>query len=84
MTASIGIGTIELAWNRNTESDFKEYRVLRSEENGPFAEIARGLDAPVYSDHAVQSGKRYRYEVLAAAQNGFASVPSAPVSIVAP
>ena len=84
LTASIGIGTIELAWNRNTESDFKEYRVLRSEENRPFAEIARGLDAPVYSDHAVQSGKRYRYEVLAVAQNGFASVPSAPVSIVAP
>ena len=84
LTASIGIGTIELAWNRNTESDFKEYRVLRSEENGPFAEIARGLDAPVYSDHAVQSGKRYRYEVSAVAQNGYASVPCAPVSIVAP
>jgi hypothetical protein len=84
LTASIGIGTIELAWNRNSESDFKEYRVLRSEENGPFAEIARGLDAPVYSDHAVQSGKRYRYEVLAAAQNGYASAPCAPVSIVAP
>ena len=64
LTASIGIGAVELAWNRNTESDFKEYRVLRSEEGGPFVEVARGLDAPVYSDHAIQSGKHYRYEVL--------------------
>ena len=63
LTASIGMGAVELAWNRNTESNFKEYRVLRSEEGGPFVEIARGLDAPVYSDHAIQSGKHYRYEV---------------------
>jgi hypothetical protein len=84
LTASIGIGTVELAWNRNSESDFKEYRVLRSEEAGPFVEIARGLDAPVYSDHAVQSGKHYRYEVLAVAQNGYASAPCAPVGIAAP
>ena len=70
LTASVGIGAVELAWNRNTEADFKEYRVLRSEEGGPFVEIARGLDAPVYSDHAVQSGKHYRYQVLAVDQNG--------------
>ena len=67
LTASIGIGAVELAWNRNTESDFKEYRVLRSEEGGPFVEIAHGLDAPIYSDHAIQTGKHYRYEVLAVA-----------------
>jgi len=84
LTASIGIGAVELAWNRNTESDFKEYRVLRSEEGGPFVEIARGLDAPIYSDHAVQSAKHYRYEVLAADQEGHASVPCAPVEITAP
>ena len=68
LTASIGISAIELAWNRNTESDFKEYRVLRSEEGGPFVEIARGLDAPVYSDHAIQTGKHYRYQVAAVDQ----------------
>ena len=52
LTASAGLGAVELAWNRNTESDFKEYRVLRSEEGGPFVEIAHGLEAPVYSDHS--------------------------------
>lgn len=84
LTVSAGIGSLELAWNRNTESDFKEYRVLRSEEGGPFTEIARGLDAPVYSDRAVPSGKHYRYEVLAVAQNDLPSAPSAPVEATAP
>jgi hypothetical protein len=84
LTASVGIGTVELAWNRNTESDFKEYRVLRSEDGGPFVEIARGLDAPIYSDHAIQSGKRYRYEVLSADEGGRASQPCQPVEIIGP
>jgi hypothetical protein len=72
-----------LAWARNTESDFKEYRVFRSEESGPFVEIAHGLDAPTYSDHAVQSGKHYRYQVSAVDQIGNTSAPSAPVEITA-
>lgn len=84
LTASAGIGSIELAWNRNTESGFKEYRILRSEEAGPFTEIARGLDAPVYSDHMIQSGKHYRYEIESVGQNGHVSQPSAPVEITAP
>jgi hypothetical protein len=84
LAASVGIGAVELAWNRNSESTFKEYRVLRSEEGGPFVEIARGLDAPVYSDHTIQSGKHYRYEVAAVAQNERASAPCAPVEITAP
>ena len=84
LTASVGIGAVELAWNRNTEADFKEYRVLRSEEGGAFVEIARGLDAPVYSDHAIQTGKHYRYQVLAVDQNGNPSAPCAPAEITAP
>jgi hypothetical protein len=84
LAASVGIGTVELAWNRNTESDFKEYRVLRSEEGGPFVEIAHGLEGPIYSDHAIQNGKHYRYEVLAVAQNDRSSAPSTPVEITAP
>jgi len=40
VTAILGTGTIEVAWNRNTESDFKEYRVFRSVDGGPFAQIA--------------------------------------------
>jgi hypothetical protein len=84
LVVSAGIGTLELAWNRNTESDFKEYRVLRSVDGGPFAEIARGFEAPAYSDRGVQSGKRYRYEVESVDQDGHVSAPSAPVEIIAP
>jgi hypothetical protein len=83
LTASVGLGAVELAWTRNTESDFKEYRVLRSEEGGPFVEIVRGLDAPTYSDRTIQSGKHYRYEVSAIDQTGNESAPSAPVEITA-
>jgi hypothetical protein len=84
LTVSAGLGAIELAWTRNTESDFKEYRVLRSDAGGPFVQIAAGLDAPEYSDRAVQSGKPYRYEVVAVDQNGNASAASAPVEMIAP
>jgi hypothetical protein len=84
LTASVGLGAVELAWTRNTEPDFKEYRVFRSEEGGPFAEIARELESPTYSDHAIQSGKHYRYQVSAVDQIGNASETSSPVEITAP
>lgn len=84
LTVSAGINTLELAWNRNTEPDFKEYRVLRSVDGGPFVEAARGLETPVYSDRMVQSGKRYRYEVESVDQDGHVSAPSGPVEMTAP
>lgn len=84
LTASAGVGAVELAWERNAEPDFKEYRVFRAEADGPFIQIAVGLDAPSYSDHAVESGKRYRYRVSAADQTGNVSQPSSPVEVTVP
>ena len=84
VTASAGVDSIELAWERNTELDFKEYRVLRSEGGGAFVQIAAGLDAPSYSDRGVESGKRYRYRIVAVDQAGNASEPSSPVEITTP
>ena len=84
LTVSAGLGSVELAWERNTEPDFKEYRVYRSEAEGPFAQIAAGLEAPSYSDHNIESGKRYRYRVQALDQAGNASEPSDPVEAIAP
>jgi hypothetical protein len=84
LTASIGIGTIELAWQRNTESDFKDYQVYRSEENGLFLKIAEGVEGPVYSDRKIETGKHYKYRVTAADQTGNVSEPSQPVEIIAP
>jgi len=84
LTASAGVGAVELAWERNTETDFKEYRVFRAEGDGPFVQIAAGLDAPTFSDHMVESGKRYRYRVSAADQTGNVSQPSRPVEVTVP
>jgi len=84
LNASAGVGAVELAWDRNTEPDFKEYRVLRAEGDGPFTQIAAGLDAPLYSDTSVQSGKRYQYRIVAVDQLGNASQPCAPTEITLP
>lgn len=84
LAASAGVGAVELAWSRNTESDFKEYRVFRSEENAPFVEIAAGLEGPSYSDRKVESGKHYRYRVSAVDQTGNQSEPSEPIEITVP
>jgi len=84
VTASAAINTIELAWERNTEPDFKQYRVFRSAENSPFQQIADGPEAPAYSDSKVESGKHYRYQIVAVDQAGNASPPSAIVEATAP
>ncbi len=84
LTASAGLNSIEVAWDRNTEPDFKEYRLSRSEAGGPFVQVAAGLEAPSYSDHNIESGKHYRYRVAAVDQNGNVSEPSEPVEAVAP
>jgi hypothetical protein len=84
LTVSAGISAIELAWERNTEPDLKEYRVYRSEENGPFIQIADGLEGPSYSDRKIESGKNYKYRIAAADQTGNLSEPSQPVEIIAP
>jgi hypothetical protein len=84
LAASLGVDAIELAWTRNTEADFKEYRVFRSEENGPFVQIAAGLEGPVYSDRKIEAGKHYRYQVSAVDQAGNQSKPSEAIEILAP
>jgi len=84
LTASAGLNSIELAWDRNPEPDFKEYRLYRSEAGGPFVQIAAGLEAPSYSDHNIESGKHYRYRLTALDQAGNVSEPSEPVEAVAP
>jgi len=84
LTASAGLGAIELAWERNVEPDFKQYRVYRSEDNGPLIQIADGLEGPSYSDRKIEQGKHYKYRVAAADQTGNVSEPSQPVEIIAP
>jgi predicted phage tail protein len=81
LTASPGINTVELAWDRNTETDFKGYRLYRSTDNGAFERIADSLEGPSFSDKSIQAGKHYRYTVSAVDQTGNESSRSAPVEI---
>ena len=84
LTSTNGIDAIELSWERNAEPRFKEYRVYRSVDDGPFTPIGQPLDVPSYSDHDIQSGKHYRYRLTAVGQNGKESNPSNPIEVVAP
>jgi hypothetical protein len=65
VTAAAGINSIELAWVRNTEADFRGYNVFRSEGNGPFEKIASLIETPAYTDTKVEAGKMYRYQISA-------------------
>ena len=84
LAAIPGIGTIELAWDRNTEPDFRGYRIYRALEGAAFERIADLIEAPSYSDRAVESGRKYRYQVSAVDQAGNESGRSAAVEIAAP
>lgn len=71
--------TIELAWTRNTETDFRGYNIFRSVDNGPFEKIAPLIEFPTYSDSKVETGKKYRYTVSSVDKTGNESARSAPV-----
>jgi hypothetical protein len=65
LTALPSVNSIELAWTRNAEPDFKGYNVYRAEGDGPFQKIASLVAAPAYSDNMVGKSKRYRYAITA-------------------
>jgi hypothetical protein len=75
--------SIELAWTRNTEADFRGYNVFRSIDNGPFERIASLIEAPTFSDSKIESGKRYRYTVSAVDLTGNESPQSQPAGATA-
>ncbi|MDQ6758863.1 MAG: hypothetical protein M3Z32_03220, partial [Acidobacteriota bacterium] len=78
LTASAGLQTIELAWERNTEPDFKGYRVYRRTGEGTFEKIGELIEAPSFSDKKVETGKRYGYAISSVDQAGNES-PKTPV-----
>ncbi len=65
LTGVAGVNAIELAWERNTESDFTGYHIYRSVDGGAFERVAGPIEAPTYSDRAVEADKKYAYAVTA-------------------
>ena len=79
-----GVDSIELTWERNTETDFRGYRIYRSIGTNPWERIADLVEAPNYTDRKVIPGTRYRYAVTSVDQTGNESERTTPVEAVIP
>jgi hypothetical protein len=75
--------SIELAWTRNTDTDFQGYNVFRSMDNGAFEKIGTLIEVPTFSDSKIEPGKHYRYTVSAVDLTGNESARTAPVEATA-
>lgn len=84
LNALAGVTTIELSWDRNTDSDFRGYHVFRAIESGDFTKIGGPVESPTYSDRMIEPGKTYRYAVSAVDAAGNESPRTPPVQITAP
>lgn len=73
--------SIELSWQRSPEADLKGYYVYRSVDGGAYQGVGGLLTLPAYSDHQVEHGKTYRYQVSAVDQKNNPSDRSAPVQV---
>jgi hypothetical protein len=84
VTAISGVSSIDLTWSPDPEPDLRGYYVYRAVGDGPFVKLGELVQTPAYSDHAFESGKRYRYAISAVDQTGNESARSAPVEAAAP
>ena len=84
VSAVAGSGSMELSWDRNTETDFAGYNIYRSENGGAFEQITGSLQTPVYSDRAITAGRKYFYAITAVDQAGNESARSVAAEITAP
>jgi fibronectin type 3 domain-containing protein len=79
LQAAAAPASVELAWDANAEPFLGGYRVYRSAAGGPYEKLAEVGVIPSYSDHKVEAGKTYRYEVTAVSKTGYESARSGPV-----
>ena len=64
---------LSLSWSTSTESEFANYRVLRSEDgSGNFEaiEVISDLNMTNYTDNNISFGRRYYYQVVVVLNNG--------------
>jgi len=73
--------SIEVSWQRSPEPDLKGYYIYRSVDGGPFAKQGDLLTLPTYSDHNVEHGKTYKYQVTAIDQSNNESGKSATAEV---
>ncbi len=83
VTALAGPDSIEVSWSRSPDANLKGYYVYRSTNGGDFVRLGDLVNVPAYSDHAVEHGKSYRYEISAVSQNGYESAKTPPTAPIA-
>lgn len=82
LSATGGVGFVELAWSTNTESDLAGYNVYRANSSGGnFTKLNVSLvNTSAYSDNNVSASTSYFYKVSAVDNSGNESVLSSEVS----
>ncbi len=82
VTALAGPESIELSWQRSPETDLAGYFVYRSVNDAAFERQGEIVNLPAYSDHNVEHGKTYRYQISSVDQKNNESAKSAAAEIV--
>ena len=83
LTAIIGPVSVELAWESNTESDLRAYRVYRS-VGGAALELLAEVGSPAFSDKKPVAGKKHGYVVSAVDKHSNESAKSTAVEVEVP
>lgn len=84
LTALLGVTSIEIAWDRNTEADLAGYRIYRAlAPGGEFVRIAEVGSTPAYSDRQFTKNATHRYAISAIDRRGNESTRSEPFEIEA-
>jgi hypothetical protein len=84
LRAVVTESAVQLSWEGGQESDLAGYRIRRRLGTETVVLNAGPSPAAAYSDHNVQRGARYVYEVVAVDQEGNESPPSEPVEVAIP
>jgi hypothetical protein len=84
LSPSAATNSIELVWERNTETDLAGYRIYRAVAGGAFEKLADVSQIPSYSDRNVEHGKTYRYAISALDQAGNESARTPEAEVMVP
>ncbi len=77
-----GIGGVEIAWDRNAESDLRGYQVWRALGGGELQRLGEPVTTASFSDRSVAAGNRYLYAVSAIDVSGNESKPCEPAEVL--
>lgn len=81
LNAIAGVGSVELAWERDQETDLRSYKIYRALKGSELTVLSDTVTGPAYSDRQIEAGKTYVYAVTAVDQRGNESARSANVEV---